>query len=359
MVPLKKTEKKGGTLTMRQVAKLASVSQSAVSAVLNNRECTIKVSPETRQRVLQVIKDTGYHPNAIGRALSMKRTGYIGFILSDAIEGGWTNAYFARIFSGVELACRDRGYGLYPSIYNLSNLDSFIFPPKVSQCSVDGLILTGYVEAAVVTRFREFGVPCLCIGDNLEAANLIPTVADDTLNGVLQAVEYLVSLGHVRIGYCPGPTRRGRELANMIVAQAKTRQETTQSRIVVLDFGRWADYNLGSVLLKNWMDTPRAERPTAIIASDQSLAKLLKEMGRQGLSCPQHISLVSSGNTCICEYTSPSLTAVNSDLEGMGKMAVNMLVEHLEKKTLLDPSVSKNDFSFNLIIRESCSSPSE
>jgi DNA-binding LacI/PurR family transcriptional regulator len=274
------------------------------------------------------------------------------------MAGGWTNAFFTKIFSGVEQACRERGYGMHASLYNLTNVDSFVFPAKVGQRSVDGLVLTGYVEAAVVARFREFGVPCVCIGDNLEVAELIATVADDMISGILQALEYLAGLGHVQIGYCPGPTRRGLELGNMIIRRAASHPKTSHCRIKLLEFDQWADYNLAPVLLETWLGTPRTDRPTAIMASDQTLVGFLKEMNRKGLACPRNISLVAGGNTCLCEYSIPGLTAIDCDLEGMGRTAVNMLLDHLENKISLSPAVSRNDFPDRLVVRESCGPPS-
>ncbi len=344
---------------MREIARLAGVSQPAVSAILNNRDNTIKVSEATRQNVLRVIRETGYLPNATGRALSTRRTNYIGFLLSDAMTGGWTNAFFTKIFSGVEQACRERGYGMHASLYNLTNVDSFVFPAKVGQRSVDGLVLTGYVEAAVVARFREFGIPCVCIGDNLEVAELIPTVTDDMIGGILQALEYLAGLGHIRIGYCPGPTRRGLELGNMIVRRAGANGKTSHCRVRMLEFNQWADYNLAPVLLDTWLGIPVNDRSTAILASDQTVIGLLKEMSRRGLACPRDISLVAGGNTNLCEYSIPGLTAIDCDLEGMGKTAVYMLVDHLENGNALMPAMSRSDFRDHLIVRESCGSPSE
>jgi LacI family transcriptional regulator len=344
-------------LTMREVARRAGVSQSAVSAILNNSDSTIKVSEATRTRVMKVIEETGYVPNAAGRALSMRRTKYLGYILSDTMAGGWKNAFFARIFTGVEEACRKRGYGLNACRYNLSNVDSFVFPDKVGQRSVDGLVLTGYVEAAVVARFREFGIPCVCIGDNLEVARLVPTVADEMVTVVCDAVEYLAGLGHRHIGYTPSPTRRGQELADLIQKRMRIRPATATCRLTLLSDAQWVDFDLAPLLLKAWFDRPKTQRPTALLSSDQALLSLLKELARHGLSCPKDISLISLGNTWPCEYAHPGLTAVDCNLEEMGTLAADLLIDHLEYNRPLTPAMSRNDFPGRLIVRESCGPP--
>jgi DNA-binding LacI/PurR family transcriptional regulator len=278
----------------------------------------------------------------------------MGFILSDSITGGWANMYYASIFAGVEQACRLRGYGLNASLYNLSNVDSFVFPPKVGQRNVDGLVLAGYVEAAVVARFREFGIPCVCIGDNVEVAELIPTVACDIVSGTFEAIRYAASLGHEHIAYNVVPSRRGREVGQLLIEQARSNPETAHCRISLAEPKDQDDYSAAGPMVQNWLQIPSAKRPTVMIASDQTLIAFIGEMVHHGLQCPRDISLISSCDTHLCTFSYPALTAINQNLNLLGQVAVDLLVDHLDNDKPLNPSMSQNNHPCRLVVRESC-----
>jgi DNA-binding LacI/PurR family transcriptional regulator len=264
--------------------------------------------------------------------------------------------YFAQHLVGIEKACRLRGYGVSVSLYNLSNIDSFVFPPKVGERSVDGLFLTGYVQADVVERFKEFGIPCVCIGDNLEVAELIPTIACDIVGGFHQAIVHAASRGHHRIGFCEEPDRRGREVAQLLSQRVAADPATAHCdfRIIQLPQAR-NDYSDARPLADWLMGQPALERPTALLATDQTLVALLGELSRRGLRCPQDISLISNCDTVLCELCVPQLTAVNQNIEALGVTAAELLLNHLEHGAKLDKNVSRSDFACKLVVRDSCS----
>jgi len=343
--------------TIEDVAIEAGVSKGTVSLVLNRNRSKISISSQTCKRVLQAAQRCGYHPNAAARALSTRRTGHIGFILSDTITGGWANVYYATIFAGVEQACRARGYGLNTSLYNLSNIDSFVFPPKVGQRSVDGLILTGYVQASVVQRFREFDIPCVCIGDDIEVAEIIPSLSTDIVDGFFQAVEHLASLGHRNIGFCDLPSRRGREITRLVEDRVRSHPATAGCRLAGLTApGQW-DYQAAGHLLNAWLAFAPADRPSAVISSDQTLIALAGELTRRGLKCPGDLSLISSCNTHLCPITYPALTAIDQNLGQLGQNAVDLLIDYLDNDTTLTAAASRNDFPCRLVVRDSTGEP--
>ena len=165
---------------MKDIANKVGVSHPVISAVINSNYKSIKVSEATRVRVRETIKEMSYFPNAAGRSLSNRKTSTIGFLLSNDVADGLSNAFYSSFLSSIEKACRDKGYGLNVSLYNLSNVDTFVFPQKVGQRSVDGLILAGYLEKAVVSHFREFGIPCICLGKDMEFENIVANVSSDS-----------------------------------------------------------------------------------------------------------------------------------------------------------------------------------
>lgn len=340
---------------LKDVAQLAKVDQSTASVVLNRKAKADKVSPQTRTRIFSAAEELGYHPNAAAVALTAKRSGHIGFLLSDAIAGGWSNLYYAQYLSGIDRACRRRGYGLNISLYNLSNVDTFVFPVKVRQRSVDGVLLAGYVESALVRRFLEFGVPVISMGQDIDLGETIPTIASDHVAGILKAFQYVAKLGHTRIMFCYRPHAHGQEKVEQIAKQVASSSDVAHCRIAFHKTN--TDYDSGRSILTHWLGLPVEERPTVILASDQALITLLQGLAEKGVRCPEHVSLISVCNTLLCEIGVPKLTAISQGLEKLGELAVDMLIDHLEDGKELCPHDSRNNNPCELIVRASCDVP--
>lgn len=341
-------------VTIADVAALCGVSRATVSYVLNASQTKIAISRDTREKVIRAARECGYHPNAAARALSRRRAGQLGLLLSDAVDGGWRNPYYAATLAGVEGACRDHSLALSIGLYNLSNIGTFTFPASVGQCSVDGVVLTGYVEAAVVERFRAFGVPCVCIGDNLEVGEIIPAIAPDVVGGFLKAVRRLAALGHRRIGCHVEPSRRGREVIELLRVRALADPLTRDCTIEMIDPRLPTDLRGGRALFEHWRGLPEDTRPTAYISNDHVLGAFLRELRRAGLSCPRDVGLICNCDTVLCELADPRLSALHQDFTALGSLAVHMLYEHIEGRQPLVPAMSRNDCAYDLVVRESC-----
>ncbi|MBN1553574.1 MAG: LacI family DNA-binding transcriptional regulator [Phycisphaerae bacterium] len=313
---------------------------------------------KTRQAVWKAAKELNYQPNATARALATSRTGHIGFILSDSIAGGWLNAHFARYLAGVEHACRRRGYGLNVSLYNLSNLDTFVFPARVGQRSVDGVILTGQVETEVIEQFREFKIPTISLGQDVEIANLIPSISCDDVSGEVEAIRHAVRLGHRNILKLYPPSRRGIDVSRQVIEQIQKDPETTRCRIELIEpaFGH-CDYSAGQPLLEHWLAQPTERRATLVMGSDQTMTTFLKSLQQHGMSCPADVSVISNCESLLCEMSRPSVTSVDYNMEDMGELAVDLLIDHLDLDKPLTPDMSRNDYPCRLIVRDSCDRP--
>lgn len=342
-------------MTMAGIARLVGVSRAAVSAVLNPSYKTIKVSQETRERIERAIAEHHYFPSAAGQSLKYKRTGHIGFILADTVADGWANAYYGKILNGVESACRRRGYGLNVSRYNLSNLDSFVFPKHVGQRSVDGLVLvTGPIQAAVVQRFREFDIPCVCVGDDIEVAELIPTFSANIPRILFQAIAHAQSVGYDRIAYCFRGSQRATEACAEVMSLVQASDLAGRVAITLMETPGEADYSAGEPLVQRWLDMTESTRPNCLLANDQMLVAIVKSLTRRGIICPRDVGLISTVNSSLCEFCHPSLTALHIDLEQIGDETTQLLLDHLENGAELSPTRSRKDFGAEIVIRESC-----
>ncbi len=340
-----------GKITMVDIANAANVSQPVVSAVLNNNYKNIKVSKENREKILRIAQEKNYYFNAAARALSSKRTGNIGFILSDNISDGWANATFARSLNGAEGACRELGYNINICRYNLSNLDSFVFPEKIGQRSVDGILFTGYVNADVLRKFKEFDIPGVCIGDNLGVRDIMPTVACDFVNGLYLSVNALNELGHRHIIICAQQTERERDIIAQLIFLLRRRNCP-----VDIDYYQpesyLGNYNDAASLFQYWKSFTPEKRPSAIIATDQVLISLLAIIQKEHYRVPEDLSLISTCESALCHYGLLPLSSIGYDLEKQGSIAARMLIEHLSDDAPLTPEMSRVE-PCHMNIRES------
>lgn len=345
--------------TLKDIAALAGVKPSTVSVVLNGKTTRIRVSETTQRQIHEAARQLKYEPNNNARALVTGRSGNIGFILSESVTGGWGNSYFAGQLAGVEQSCRDLGYGLSILRYNLANIDTFVFPSKVRRRSVDGLILVGYAEAAIVSRFQQFGIPCVVIGDDTEIANLVPTVSIDFVAAHLSVLRYAVESGHKRLAWCFQPTRRTDEIVREINLQQGRSPDLQGCHFDTMKLSRQADFAGGEEAFGRWHHMPRETRPTLIFGSEQLIFGFMKAMRKAGCECPRDVSLISDIDTEMCAYSHPPITTLSRDLAHLGVKATELLVNHLDHGAPLTPEQSVVDNRFKLILRDSCGHPAQ
>lgn len=321
-----------------------------------NRDADPFISEATRRRVRAMALEMGYQPNASARALRSQRTGSVAFILSDAVADGLANIYYAQCLAGVEQVCREREYGLTVGLYNLSNLESFIFPKKVGERAVDGVILADHIVADVLTRFKNFGLPIVCVGDDMEHGVAVPVVVRDYFDQVGVALRHLVKQGHRRVALHIPTRTRALEIGQEQIARAKADPELAGCEVSLLTTdGDPADYRSASQVLGKWLALPEEHRPTALYGGYQVVLAVRKLLARYSLQCPRDLALISGLDTPFCDLTDPGITSVQQDMVGLGRMVCTLLLDHLEKHHRLEARQYVHDTPSTLVVRESCS----
>src|SRR5579862_9641184 len=184
--------------TMAQIAKEAGVSITTVSKVLNQLP---GVGPETRTRIQQVIEQYSYVQNHAARNLRKGQSGLIDLAIM-RLEGG----YDLGIMHGVQDALEESGHRLVLFATQEDEELERLWLRRVLDQSTDGvLLLLPYEKIGVANTLLERGIPFVAIGDRNEPTTKFPTVSSTIWLGGYTATEYLVSLGHRRIGIITGP----------------------------------------------------------------------------------------------------------------------------------------------------------
>ena len=341
-------------ITISDIAREAGVTKSTVSFVLNDRNGRVPISAATREKVMKVVKRYNYQPNPMARSLITKQTGNLSFILSDNMEGGFSNTFFATCLNGAEAECRRQGYALNIGLFNLSCIDSFIFPTPLRQHSVDGVILAGFVADEILDKFCANQIPCVCIGDYMANPERVTTVSNAVTQGTVDILRYLIKRGHCHIAlHFPSTPRDLREI-ELVKARIAAIPELARCRIsFLLTPEHNADYAAAEQLMCDLLEMSPSERPTALVGSDQTILAMERELRRHHLECPKDLALVSTADTLLCEFAFPALSAVRYDLKQLGAYAANLLIEHILNGTPLTSAQSKNDFPGILIERDS------
>lgn len=327
--------------TIKDVAKAAGVSTATVSAVMND---SAFVSPELRARVVAAIRTLRYEPSLAARNLRRSRSQLIALAVADL-----SNPFYARIVLSAEAATAAWGYSLV--LFNSDekpDTERRILA-RVRTLGCDGLVLVPVREASQYQP-REFdGLPTVLLGRSIEGSSCDTVTIDNRAAGK-QAVDYLLDLGHTRIGSITGPmqlsTSKGR-LEGMVEAMTARNAAPQPGDLRSGEFREETAYSVARDMLDH------AGRPSAIYVANGVMAiGVMRAIADLGLRCPQDISIASTDTVAGAGGLKPRLTRTEHPIADMTNEALRLLVDRIEGKVL---TPARNIvFQPSLIVGESC-----
>ncbi len=311
--------------TMKDIAKLAGVSTSTVSHVINK---TRFVSEEISERVNNAAKELNYYaPSALARSLKVNRTKTIGMLVTTS-----TNPFFGEVVKGVERSCYHKGYSLILCNTEGDNERMRQSINTLLQKRVDGLILMcSSLEGEridVFERYPDIPVVVMDWGPMLFTSDKIQ---DNSLRGGYLAAKYLIDCGHTEIGCITGP---------LIKHQAQMRYEGYKRAMneAGLEFNaNWiieSDFECegGYQAFKKMAE--RGTLPSSIFVSNDMMAMgVINAANELGIKVPDDLSIIGYDDIHIAKFTSPSLTTIHQPKYRLGQAAVETLVRRLDDKS--------------------------
>lgn len=328
-------------MTIRDVARLASVSVTTVSHVLNG---TRYVEPETEERVRRAVEQLGYRPNLLARGLRRRETATIGLLIPDN-----SNPFFAEVARVIEDAGFAAGYSVILCNSDLSEEKQARYVDVLLAKQVDGLILisSGFGPARL-ERILGARVPVVIVDRELSGVPVDQVIVDNDQGGCF-AGEYLVRLGHRRIGCIAGPsdiTPSAGRLTGFRRALSAAGVELALDAIVRGD-GRYASGDDAMAELIR-----RDLGLTAVFAHNDLMAiGALSALRRAGLRAPEDISVIGFDNILQAAAMAPALTTIAQPVVELGQVSMRLLLDQIAQQP---EQPSRVVLPTILVERESC-----
>jgi LacI family transcriptional regulator len=327
-------------VTIVDVAQAAGVSVSTVSRVLNDKD---DVAPETYQKVQAVIDELGYTSSLAARGMRSRRMNVIGLVMPDVGD-----PFSIQVVKGVNRAIAALDHDLIVYTGGEVRRESSADRERRFVSLLGGGITDGVIVVTPAATSFPTASPVVVVDPNVETHNC-PAVIATNRDGALAAVEYLIRLGHRRIGFISGRL----ELQSAVRRLQGYKDGLARAGIPLdPDLIQTGDYSskTGFACAQRLLNL--SHPPTAIFASnDQSAIGAIRAIHEAGLRVPDDVSVVGFDNIPEVAYAHPGLTTVDQSIDKMGYIAAEMLISLIEGDSL-ESDLYKVDT--RLIVRDSC-----
>jgi LacI family transcriptional regulator len=317
-----------------------------VSFVLNDVP-GVKISQETRKRVLEAARELDYYPASSARALASGRTQRIGLVLGEGQDRLSADAFLPSFLQGVTASVRRRGYRLVLQMAeDVTSREAYM--GLIREQQIDGLILSGpRSDDPLLLELAESDFPMVLHGHVPEAP--FPCVDIDNQSGARQAVEHLIGLGHRCIGFISnaplsysGAQERFAGYRSALAAHdIALRPELVQPAAFLPETGQEAMEELLQLC------TP----PTAVFAAGDVIALgAMSALHAAGVLVPDQVALVGFDDIFLSAFAHPPLTTVRVPAYGLGWTAAEQLIALIQSDHEVDTVILETE----LVVRDSC-----
>ena len=332
-------------ITIQDVARAAGVSVSTVSRVLNGKT---DVAPSTCERVQAVIAELGYTSSLAARSMRSRRTGVIGLIMPNLED-----PFCIEVLKGVNHAVFDLHYDLIAYTSGAMNGHSKASRDQHYVSLLNGSLTDGVIVVTPSTADFATSAPIVAIDPNSASARY-PKVIAANQAGARKATEYLIRLGHRRIGFIGGREDLQSARQRLDGYEHALRQAGIARDPSLIETG---DYSVesGHACARRLLLLPR--RPTAIFAAnDQSAFGAIEAAHVAGLSVPGDLSVIGFDNIPEAATYKPALTTMDQFIARMGYVATEMLIRRVQGVRL---ESEWYEMATQLVVRDSCGAVAE
>ena len=325
--------------TIYDVAGAARVSLATVSRVLNNPE---KVNEETRKRVLEVIKQLGYRPNAIARGLASRKTTTVGIIVSDI-----TRASVSQMINGIMTIAKQFSYSIKVfSMHDENNINDFARTVVSEQ--VDGVIFLNdeldQKQMDIIKQvFDDSNIPFV-LSNVISEDEKIPAVNIDFETAAYEVTKQMINAGRKNI-YLFSTVRRYSANNRKETGYAKAMEEAGLEPKIFRTSG---DPDINSFHFKEFFSNHEVD---GVISVRDSIAVSFMNIAQSiGHKIPEDILVVGFQNTKYAQLSRPTLTCIDTPVYDLGAAAMELLTKYMKEETVEESNIV---LSHSVLYRES------
>ncbi|OGU33738.1 MAG: hypothetical protein A2068_12545 [Ignavibacteria bacterium GWB2_35_6b] len=334
--------------TIKDVAQKAGVSIATVSLVIHNHE---RISSVTKKKVQKAIKDLNYYPSRSARDLVSKKTGNLGFILTDD-HFLRTEPFYTRIFLGTEFEARDGEYYILLTTIKSDFSETDQLPRFVLDRSVDGVIIAGKIPEILIDKLSKYNIPLIFV-DFISSKGNYPVVLIDNIQGGLLAANHLISYGHKNIAFIGGDINHP-SINERLTGYKKALESAgiNPNKKYISTSSPYPDrqngYNSAKKIFENNKDV------TAVFACNDAMAiGVMHYLKDNGYTIPNDVSVVGFDDVEADLMLDPPLTTIRVPKIELGAEALRLMINILKSK---NSSAKKILVPVELIIRKSTKS---
>jgi DNA-binding LacI/PurR family transcriptional regulator len=333
------------TVTIKDVAKRAGLSPATVSRALNQSGY---VSADAQRRVDEAVDELGYQPNWLAKGLKGQSSRLVGLIVPEI-----SSLYDSLIIQSVSTILHENNYGMILCINNEDAEVDLGYLKILQEKRVDGIIYTHPLHgnnSKFVRRLVQEGMPIIELNRRCEE-DVLDGVLADNVQSAYQITNYLIGLGHRRIGLVMGQT----DLTTGEYRFTGYRHALNDANIAIdnslIRIGSFSQEH-GEAGMQELLALP--ERPTAVLAgSNRILMGILKTLGEQNICIPDDMSVAAFNDTDWLSIWNPPITTVDIATEEMAKLSVELLLRRITS-SVKETKPRTYLLSTSLIERGSC-----
>ncbi|NLS11300.1 HTH-type transcriptional repressor PurR [Vibrio sp. SM6] len=309
--------------TIKDVARLAGVSTTTVSHVINK---TRFVAEATQEKVMQAVNELNYAPSAVARSLKCNTTRTIGMLVTQS-----TNQFFSEVIDGVESYCYRQGYTLI-----LCNTGGIYEKQRdyirmLAEKRVDGILVmcSDLTEELKEMLDRQVDIPKVVMDWGPESSKA-DKIIDNSEEGGYLATKFLIDNGHKDIACLSGQFEKAicqERISGFKRAMNEANLPINQEWLLE------GNFECDTAVLTAEKITAMAKRPSAVFCFNDNMALgLMSRLQQNGIRIPDEISVIGYDNIELAEYFSPPLTTIHQPKRRVGKNAFEILLERIKDK---------------------------
>ena len=310
-------------LTIKDIARMAGVSTTAVSFVLNDRP---GVSDATRKKVQEIIRQTDFIPNVHTRRLNLGKSFTIHVVLKQ-YNYGLFNQFALETLSGIFKEGKSLGYSIIFTLVD-EHMDCEQIVDSVRSKDCDGVILNQIADPGLISQLEKESIPFVCVDAHLPVDSELPMVEVDYYDAAYQATRYLHQHGHNQIGFI-GPETPVEYCAKTYSGFETYMQEAGLS--VNTDWVSKIQFSEESAEAAIYALLEHNVLPTAILCIGDAFAiDVIRGAKARGMKIPEDISVMSLDDLLVSRYLDPPLSTMTFDKELLGSKAMRLLYQIIQ-----------------------------